>query len=94
MTEYRIVCKNLSSDESHIVKVGLIKPNGDPKKADFSKTPKEVNQMIENGDRCFFTLVEGKETEVDQFGDDFIRTKADGTVKNNLRNLRDCRSFN
>ena len=94
MTDYRIVCKNLSSDESQIVEVGLIKPNGDPKIADFSRTPKEVNQMIEHGDRCFFTLESGKEAEVEQFGDDFIRTKADGTLKNNLRNLRNCRSFN
>ena len=93
MTDYRIVCKNLSSDESHIVRVGLIKPNGDPDKADFSKTPKQVNQMIENGDRCFFTLEGGKEAEVTQFGDDFITTKADGTIKNNLRNLRTCRGF-
>ena len=90
MVDYRIVCKNLSSDESHIVKVGLIEPNGDPKTADFSKTPKEVNQMIENGNRCFFTLENGREAEVEQFGDDFIKTKADGILKNNLRNLRNC----
>jgi len=92
MTDYRIVCKNISSDETHIEKVGLIKPNGDPKQADFIRTPKEVNQMIKDGDKCFFTLESGKDAEVEQFGDDFIRTKADGTLKNNLRHLRDCRS--
>lgn len=91
MTEYRIVCKNLSPDESHIEKVGMIRPHGDSNKADLFRTPKEVNKMIENGDRCFFTLEGGKEAEVEQFGDDFIKTKADGTLKNNLRNLRTCR---
>jgi len=93
MTDYRIVCKNLSDDESRILRVGLIKPGGNPKKADFSATPKKVNDMIGNGDRCFFTIEGGKETEVEQFGDDFIRTKADGTVKNNLRHLRNCNPF-
>ena len=93
MTDYRIVCKNLNSEKTHILKVGLIKPNGDPEKADFSKTPKEVNQMIEDGNRCFFTLESGKDVEVEQFGDDFIRTKADGTLKNNLGYLRNCGSF-
>ena len=93
MTDYRIVCRNLSDSESRIVKLGLIKPGGDPKKADFPATPKEVNTLIEKGDRCFFTMENGKEVEVEQFGDDFIRTKADGTVKNNLRHLRKCNPF-
>ena len=93
MTDYRIVCKNLSDNESRIIRIGLIKPGGNPSKADFSATPKEVNNMIESGNRCFFTMEGGKEAEVDQFGDDFIRTKADGTVKNNLRHLRNCNPF-
>ena len=74
-----------------IVRLGLIGPYGNPNTADFSKTPKQINNMIEAGDQCFFTLEGGKEDEVAELGDDFIRTRADDTVKNNLRHLRDCR---
>ena len=34
MTDYRIVCKNLSDDQSRILRVGLIRPGGNPKKAE------------------------------------------------------------
>lgn len=91
MTDYRIVCKTLTSDGSHIAKVGLIKPGESPSKATSSATPKEINDMISSGsDKCFVTNEAGKEVEVDTFGDDFIRTKPDGEIRNNLRHLRDC----
>ena len=93
MTDYRIVCRTLSDDESHIEQVGLINPDGDPKNADFSATPKEVNTMIGNDDTCYFTTEDGQRAEVTQHGDDYISTTADGTIENNLRHLRECRGF-
>lgn len=90
MATYRIVCKILSSDENHIQKAGLTDDTSSDR-ATSSATPKDINDMIGNGDQCFFTNEAGKEVEVEQFGDDFIRTKADGTVRNNLRHLRDCK---
>ena len=89
MTTYKVVCKILSSDGERIQTVGLT----DDTLTDIatsSATPKEINQKIGNGDRCFFTNEAGTQVEVEQFGDNFIRTKADGTVRNNLRHLRDC----
>ena len=89
MTTYRIVCKVLNTDENHIEKVGLTDDQSNDK-ANSSATPKAINNMITKGDKCFVTNEAGKEVEVDQFGDDFIRTKPDGVIKNNLRHLRDC----
>ena len=89
MTTYRIVCKLLSSDNSHIQTVGIT-DNSSSDKATDSATPKKINELIGNGHKCFVTNEDRKQVEVDQFGDDFIRTKADGTIKNNLRHLRDC----
>ena len=89
MTTYRIVCKVLSRNGDHIEKVGLTDDQSSDK-ATSSATPKAINNIIAQGDRCFVTNEAGKETEVEQFGDDFIRTKADGTIRNNLRHLRDC----
>ena len=37
------------------------------------------------GDKCFFTDELGASAEVDQLGDDFIRTKPDGKIHNNIR---------
>ena len=88
MTDYRIVCKTLSSDNNHIEKLGLSDSSSD--KANSSATPKEINTLIGNGNRCFVTNEVKTQTEVIQFGEDFITTKADGTIRNNLRHLRDC----
>ncbi len=89
MTMYRIVCKVLATGDDHIEKVGITdEQSGD--KATDSATPKKINELIGNGHKCFVTNEAGKQVEVDQFGDDFIRTKADGEIRNNLRHLRDC----
>ena len=93
MADYRIVCRNLSEDESHIIKVGLINPGGSPDKADFGATPKEVNTMIKNGHTCYFTTKDGKRAEVTRYGDNYISTDADDTIENNLRHLIKCGSF-
>lgn len=83
----QIVCKNLK-DNGSINKVGLANPGN--KYAKFAKTPKEVNDMIDEGTKCFFTDEKGDVAEVEQLGDDFIRTKPDGKTHNNLSHLRDC----
>lgn len=88
MINYQIVCKTLSSDQSRIQTLGLSDTTDD--RAKSSMTPKEINTLIKNGNRCFVTNEAGTQTEVIQFGDNFITTKADGTIQNNLRHLRDC----
>ena len=87
MNEYQIVCKELKQNGS-INRVGLAPPGENASKV--AKTPDQVNQMIGQGDKCFFTDEKGDVAEVDQLGDDFIRTKPDGIVHNNLGHLRDC----
>lgn len=93
MTDYQIVCKNLTSDQSKIEKVGLVESGKPTKLAQLAKTPKQINDMIGGNDKCFVTDEAGVEAEVIQFGDDFIRTKGDKTIKNNLLHLRDCNKF-
>ena len=89
MSTYRIVCRLISNDQSHIEEVGL---TDDMSKdtANFRKTPSQINDMIANGAQCFVTDEAGKEVEVVQFGDNFITTKPDGIIKNNLLHLRKC----
>lgn len=89
MTTYQIVCKELTTNGQRINRVGLAQP---PKtNAEFAATSKDVNDMIGNGDICFFTDEEGARVEVSQFGDDFIRTDPDGKFENNLRHIRSCK---
>jgi len=88
MTEYNVVCKKLTEDKSKIAVVGLATP--DEVFAKWSATPKEVNEMIKNGDVYFFTDEKGVTAEVDEVGDDFIRTKPDRKIHSSL-NIRDCK---
>lgn len=94
MTNYQVVCRTLSEDESHIVRVGLVEQGGDPTKADLAQTPKQLNILLQTAsNKCFFTTGNGQTAEILPYGDDFITTSADGTVVNNLRHLRKCRRF-
>ena len=90
MTRYRIVCKVLSEDGNYIQKIGLTSDTSN-NRATSTATPKQINQKISNGDQCFFTNENKKEVEVIECGDSFIKTKADRTLINNLRHLRDCK---
>ena len=58
--------------------------------ATISATPKEVNEMIDNGDTFYFKDEKGNKAKVDEVGNDFIRTKPDGKIHNNP-SIRDCR---
>ncbi len=87
-TEYNIVCKRLTKDESNIDVVGLATPK--EIFATISATPKEVNEMIEDGDTFFFKDEKGNNAKVEEVGNDFIRTKPDGKIHNNP-SIRDCR---
>lgn len=89
MTQYQIVCSKLTPQKT-IEHVGLVEYGQPTKPAKFKRTPKQINTMIGNGDQCFVTNEGGKEVEVDQFGDDFIKTNPDVTIKNNLSYLREC----
>ncbi|HJT10260.1 MAG TPA: DUF3892 domain-containing protein [Candidatus Nitrosotalea sp.] len=86
-----MVCKNLTYDGERIQQVGLKQQGETSDRASSAATPAEINQAIRQGHRYFFTNDAGMKVEVDQFGDNFIRTKPDGIVKGNLRHLRDCR---
>ena len=86
-TEYNIVCKKLTKDQSKIDVVGLA-----TRKeifATLSATPKEVNEMIDSGDTFFFKDEKGNTAQVDEVGNDFIRTKPDGKIHKN-QSIRDC----
>lgn len=58
--------------------------------AKYKKTPRELNQLITAGNKCFFVNEKGDRVEVTELGDKFIKTKPDGIKHNNLRELRDC----
>ncbi len=87
-TEYNIVCKRLTKDESKIDVVGLATPK--EIFATISATPKEVNEMIDNGDIFYFKDEEGITAQVDKIGDDFIQTKPDGKTYNKP-SIRNCK---
>ena len=94
MTDYQIVCITLSDDESHISQVGLVERGGDIDSASRFATPQQINDLIgEEEHTCFFTDKNGNEVEVLEYGDRFIRTKADRISENNLRHLRNCNPF-
>ena len=86
-TEYNIVYKRLTKDESKIDVVGLATPK--EIFATITATPKEVNEMIDGG-TFFFRDEKGNKTQVDEIGNDFIRTKPDGKIYNNP-SIRDCK---
>lgn len=87
ITEYNIVCKRLTKDESMIDVVGLATPN--EIFATISATPKEVNEMIDDGDTFYFKDEKGNRSQVDEVGNNFIRTKPDRKIHNN-QSIRDC----
>ena len=91
MTTYQIVCKNLSSNNSRIEKVGLVNEGQPTNRATKIITPNEANGLLEQGDKCFFVNEDGDKVYVSTFGDNFIKTNPDGIKHNNLRELRDCR---
>ena len=86
--EYNIVCKRLIKDESKIDVVGLATPK--EVFATITATPKEVNEMIDDGGIFNFKDEKGITFQVDQVGNDFIRTKPDGKIHNNP-SIRDCK---
>ena len=87
-TEYNIVCKRLTKDESMIDVVGLA--TSKEMFATISATPKVVNEMIVDGGTFFFKDEKGNKTQVDEVGKDFIRTKPDGKIYSNP-SIRDCK---
>ncbi len=89
MTIYRIVCKVLGIDGYHIEKIGLT-DHMFSHIVNFTVTPETINEMIENGEKVFVVNEYGDEVEVIQFCDDFIKTKPEGIIQNNLFHLKDC----
>ena len=89
MTQYMIICITLSSDQNNIERVGLTSDSFSNIVRRFA-TPKELNQLLQNGDKCYFTGMYGQRAEVEPYGDDFIRTSGDKTLINNLRHLHRC----
>ncbi|MEM3008181.1 MAG: DUF3892 domain-containing protein [Candidatus Nitrosotenuis sp.] len=90
ITTYQIVCKRLTTNGERIDHVGLVEEGKPTSHAQYKKTPKELNQLIRSGHRCFFVNEKGNRVGVTELGDNFIKTEPDGIKHNNLRELRDC----
>ena len=84
---YNITCRTLSIDQNRIVKVGLIDTSSGLK---HSATPKELNSLLRNGDKCYFTRENKQTAEVKPYGSDYITTDGDASLDNNLRSLSSC----
>lgn len=92
MTNYQIVCKNLSSDGGRIEKVGLVEEGRPTDPAQEVVEASRVNKLINDGHACFFVDQSGQRVRVHDYDGKFIRTAPDDTKGNNLRHLRDCRA--
>lgn len=91
MTNYQIVCKNLSADRSRIERVGLVEESQLTDPAQDIVEAGRVNKLINDGHTCFFVDEDGQRVDVHDYDGKFIRTSPDDTKGNNLRHLRDCR---
>lgn len=80
----------MTSDGERIDHVGLVEEGQPTTSAKYKETPKELNQLISSGNKCFFVNEKGDRVEVAELGDKFIKTNPDGIKHNNLRELRDC----
>lgn len=70
--------------------MGLVEEGKPTTPAQYKKTPKELNQLISLGHKCFFVNEKKDRVEVTDLGDKYIKTKPDGIKHNNLRELRNC----
>ena len=73
MIQYKITCITLNSDQTNIELVGLTSDSFSSTATRFI-TPKELNRLLQNGDKCYFTRTHGQRAEVEPYGDNFIRT--------------------
>ncbi|MBR9683672.1 DUF3892 domain-containing protein [Candidatus Woesearchaeota archaeon] len=87
---YQIICTTRKENNS-IDKLGFIEAGGDENQAQDIKDKEHINRLINEGNSFFFTNEDGQEVEVISVEDDHVRTKPDGTEKNNLLHLRECR---
>lgn len=92
MTNYQIVCKNLTGDGSRIEKVGLVEEGQPADPARDIVDASRVNELIKAGHTCFFVNEAGSRVRVHDYDGRFIRTGPDDTKGNNLRHLRDSRA--
>jgi len=90
MTDYQIVCIELTSDNNRINRVGLVERGQSTSRATSSATPQQLNDLLSNSNRCFVTDEAGKEAQIHALGDNYIRSDPDAILDNNLRHLRRC----
>jgi len=88
--KYQIVCTVLHKDKT-IDKLGYIPKGDDKTQAQDIANKEKINKMIRDGNSFFFTNEDEQEVEVISVEKDHVRTKPDGTKKNNLLHLRSCR---
>ena len=87
---YQIVC-TVFNENGTIDKLGYIEEGGNKDQAKDIANKERINQLIKEGSSFFFTDEDGQEVGVISVEDDHVRTKPDGTKKNNLLHLRKCR---
>jgi hypothetical protein len=91
IVRYQITCTVLSADQSRIEKVGLVEDGSATNIYNYLLTTEEVNNIINQGHKCFFVDRFGASVEVSGFDNSFIRSDPDGIKYNNLRALPHCR---
>ncbi|MCA9478484.1 MAG: DUF3892 domain-containing protein [Nanoarchaeota archaeon] len=87
---YQIVCTTRKTNNS-IDKLGYVFAGSPTDSTTAIEDKEKINEKIRAGHSFFFTNADGKMVDVVAVEDDHVRTKPDGTEKNNLLHLRICR---
>jgi len=87
---YQIVCTVFNENRT-IDKLGYIDEDGNKNQAKNIISKERINQLIKKGNYFFFTDENGQEVGIISVENNHVRTKPDGTKKNNLLHLRNCR---
>ncbi len=94
MSKHQIKCINKSDRDNpyeRITHIGGVNSNG----TNWKLTQKEAIMHIKSGKYEFFVQVNGKAVDVivaeSRYGNEYIKTKADGDEPNNLLSLMECK---
>lgn len=94
MSKHQVKCISKSDRDNpyeRIKSIGGINPNG----SNWKLTQKEAIDSINSGKYSFYVQVNGKPVNVivrtSRYGNDYIKTEADGEEPNNLLSLMECK---
>jgi hypothetical protein len=94
MSKHQIRCINKSDrDNPHerIKAIGGVNPSG----TNWKLTQQEAIDSIKSGKYSFYVQVNGKPVDVivakSRYGNEYIKTEADGEEPNNLLSLMECK---